>query len=240
MFSYGVQRRDVIRGGLALAALATTARAAAGPRARIGIIGSGKIGGALGRLWAQAGYPVMLSARNLGPVQALVAEIGHGAKAGTPQQAAAFGEVLVISVPWSAVAQVGKDYAAEMKGKVVMDTSNPYVIRDGPQAQVALDTGTGLTNQALLPGARLVRAFNSIRAPDIPKHAHRAGEKVAIALGGNDGAALLEASQLVTDAGFDPVVVGNLASSRQFDNGAPNYVKILTAEQMRTAMTVAP
>ena len=121
---------------LLLAATAALALpAAAQTKVKIGIIGSGKIGGTLAKLWAEAGYPVMISARNLDEVKQQAAGIGHGVQAGTPADAAAFGTVVLISVPFGALPQIGRDNAAALRGKVVLDTCNPYVSRDGDMAK---------------------------------------------------------------------------------------------------------
>src|SRR5579862_2554621 len=121
-----LSRRAFIAGVVVVTGLAhQSSRARTAEKPKIGIIGAGNIGGALGTLLADAGYPVMLSARDLGPVNTLVATIGHGARAGTPAEAAAFGDVIVMAVPWGALPEVGKDLAAPMKGKVLLDTCNP-------------------------------------------------------------------------------------------------------------------
>lgn len=234
-------RRAFLLGSAALvAAVGPLRHAFAQPqkKLKIGIIGAGRMGGELGKLWAQAGYQVMLSARDLGPVQQLVAQIGPNAKAGTPQQAAAFGDVILVSVPWPALAQIGKDYAAELKGKMVLDTCNPSLRRDGPQAQAGLDKGAGIADQELLPGTKLVRAFNSIAFGELAAQAHRSGEPVGIELGGDDKAALEIAKQLVTDAGFEPVVVGDLVKSKLFDPGTPVYPKTMTAKEIKAALNL--
>ena len=132
------------------------------PPMKIGVIGSGRIGGTLGELWAKAGYQVMFSSLDLAKDKELAERVGNGAKAGTPAEAAAFGEVLLISVPYSALPQIGRDYASSIKGKVVLDTSNPIPGRDGDMAVAARDKGSGIASTELLPGARLVRAFNSV------------------------------------------------------------------------------
>ena len=86
---------------------------------KIGIIGTGEIGGALARHWGAAGHQLVISSRHPEQLRALASEIGPNVKAGTPREAAAFGEVVVISVPYGATPQIGRDYAAELKGKVV-------------------------------------------------------------------------------------------------------------------------
>lgn len=221
--------------GLSLAGLPSVARKAAGAsgrRMRIGTIGAGRIGGRVGTLWVKAGHEVMFSSLDIEEVRRLAASLGPLARAGTPREAAAFGEVVLISVPYAAVPQIGRDYADELAGKVVLETGNPSVARDGPMARPALEKGTGLASAEFLPGVRLVRAFTSVPAGAIGSEAHRAGERVAIPLAGDDGGALEIASDLVRDAGFEPVVVGSLAEARAFDRGTPAFGRALTAREL--------
>src|SRR5438105_843356 len=109
---------------------------------KIGIIGSGRIGSALGEFWIKAGHDVMFSSLDLAHDKELAAKVGG--KAGTPAEAAAFGDVLLVSVPYTALPQIGRDYAASIKGKVVLDTCNPIEARDGPMAVAAREKGTGV------------------------------------------------------------------------------------------------
>ena len=96
------------------------------PRAtKIGIIGSGRIGGAVGLKWAEAGHEILFSSRHPEELTELVERAGSRAKAGLPAEAAAFGEVVFIAVPYAALPQVGQDYAPAMQGKVVIDCGNP-------------------------------------------------------------------------------------------------------------------
>lgn len=207
--------------------------AAADAPLRIGVIGSGRVGGTVGELWAKAGHQVMFSSLDLAHDQALAAQVGHGAQAGTPAQAAAFGEVLLISVPYSALPQIGRDYAASIKGKIVLDTSNPIEARDGAMAVAAREKGTGVASPEFLPGARLVRAFNEVGAAKMRSDAHRPGALIGIPLAGDDAEALKVAQRLVRDAGFEPVVVGGLATAKKFDVGSPVFGKPLTAAELR-------
>jgi predicted dinucleotide-binding enzyme len=119
---------------------------------------------------------------------------------------------------------------------VVLDTANPYPQRDGEMAVAAREKGTGVASPEFLPGARLVRAFNSVGFLQLASEAHRAGDKVAIPLAGDDPAALKIAVRLVTDAGFEPVVVGGLARAKEFDVGTPVYGKALTAAELRKGL----
>ncbi len=203
---------------------------------KIGVIGSGRIGGTVGELWAKAGHDVMFSSLDLEADRKLAARVG--AKAGTPAEAAAFGEVLLVSVPYKALPQLGRDLAGSIKGKVVLDTANPYPERDGEMAVAVRAKGTGVASPEFLPGARLVRAFNSVGWTKLQSEAHRAGDKVAIPLAADDPAALRIAMRLVGDAGFEPVVVGGLARAKEFDVGTPVYGKALTAAELRKGLGI--
>ena len=203
---------------------------------RIGIIGSGNIGGAVGLKWAEAGHEILFSSRHPEELAGLVERAGPKTRAGLPAEAAAFGEVVLIAVPYAALPQVGRDYAPLMQGKVVVDCGNPYPRRDGPMAEEALAKWTGVASAEFLPGVRLVRAFNAINYRSVEQEAHRAGEKVGIPVAGDDEDALRIVSALVVDAGFDPVVVGPLARAREFDQGSPVYVTDMTAAQLREAL----
>jgi len=203
---------------------------------KIGIIGTGHIGGALATLWVGAGYEVLMSSRHPQELQALAHSLGPRAHVGTPREAAQFGEVVLISVPYGALPQVGRDLKSELPGKIVLDTGNPYPERDGPMAVEARRKGTGVASAQYLPGVRLVRAFNAINSGDLRGEAHRKGAPVAIPLAGDDAQALQVAERLVRDAGFAPVVVGPLARAREFDVGTPVYTRLMTEPQLRQAL----
>jgi predicted dinucleotide-binding enzyme len=203
---------------------------------KIGIIGTGHIGGALATLWVGAGHEVLMSSRHPQELQALAHSLGPRAHVGTPREAAQFGEVVLISVPYGALPQVGRDLKSELAGKVVLDTGNPYPERDGPMAVEARRKGTGVASAEYLPGVRLVRAFNAINSGDLRSEAHRKGAPVAIPLAGDDPQALQVAERLVRDAGFAPVVVGPLSRAREFDVGTPVYTRLMTEPQLRQAL----
>jgi len=203
---------------------------------KIGFIGSGNIGGAIGELMARAGHEVFFSSRNPDSLKPLVARVGARAHAGTVKEAIAFGDVVFIGVPYSSMPQIGQDYAAALKGKIVMDAGNPNPRRDGAIAEAAVAKGAGIATQEHLPGARIVRAFNQLNNKVFLSEAHRAGEKVAVPLGGDDKEAVAVVARLVTDAGFEPVIVGSLKDSKSFDSSAPIFLKTLTARELRVAL----
>jgi predicted dinucleotide-binding enzyme len=195
---------------------------------KIGIIGSGQQGGSIGLNWARAGHAVLFSSRNPGSLKDLIGQAGPKARAGLPQEAASFGDVILIAVPYGALPQIGKDYGAIMKGKVVIDCGNPRDDRDGPMANDAASKGTGVASAEYLPDVRLTRAFNALSFQQVRSDAYRSGERLAITV------------QLVEDAGFDPVVVGGLNRAKKFDRGTAVYVKELPARQLREALKLPP
>jgi hypothetical protein len=243
------RRRDLLRGaGVVTAVLAVTGsplgmlvEAAAGQaHLKIGIIGAGRIGGTLGEHWVKAGHEVLLSSRHPENLKPLADRLGPRARVGTPREAAAFGEIILVSVPYGAFPQVGRDYANELRGKIVLDPGNPFPQRDGPMAEEARRKGTGLASLGYLGSVRLVRAFNTIPAAILKTEAHRAGERIAVPLASDDQAALEVAARLVRDAGFEPVVVGPLARSRDFDVGTAVFGRGLTARELRQGLGLKP
>jgi hypothetical protein len=126
--------------------------------------------------------------------------------------------------------------AKELKGKIVLDAGNPYPSRDGDMAVKDRARGTGAAAKEYFPGVRIVRAFNSINASPLLNDAFHKPEKLGIPIASDDAEALKIASQLVSDAGFDPVVVGDLSRAREFDVGTPVYTQGYTAAELRKAL----
>ena len=207
---------------------------------KIGIIGVGHIGGTLAPLWAKAGHELLLSSRHPPELKTLAKSLGPKVRVGTPRAAAAFGDVVLLSVPYSATPQIGRDLATELAGKIVIDTGNPYPQRDGAMAEDARRKGTGVASAEFLPGVRLVRAFNALTYKQLGSEAHRSGGPVAIPIAGDDPTALAVAQRLVRDAGFEPVVVGGLARAKDFDVDTPVYLKLLSAAELRQRLGLAP
>jgi predicted dinucleotide-binding enzyme len=202
--------------GVAVAAIAVSALpwpAFAADKTKIGIIGSGQVGGGIGAVWVKAGHEVMFSSRNIENDRALAARLGGGARAGTPREAAAFGEVVMISVPYGALPDVGKDVGDLIKGKVVIDTCNPFPGRDGEIAVWARKKGAGLASAELLPGARLVRASTAIGAGRLGS-AHEPPGRVGMPIASDDAQAIAVASRLIREIGYEPVLIGGLAMGK--------------------------
>lgn len=204
---------------------------------RIGIIGTGNIGGALARHWAASGHSLVISSRNPNQLEPLADELGPRVRAGTPLEAAAFGEIILVSVPYAAMPLIGEDLADQLRGKIVLDTGNPSARRDGEEfAAAALEKGSGVASAEFLPGTRLVRAFNCIPAASLADQPNRLPARIAIPLAGDDEEALSVAQRLVDDAGFDGVVVGSLETARYFDLGEPLALGNASAEELQAAI----
>ncbi len=238
-------RREFLRiagtaaAGLALIALPQLAQTASAADAglKIGIVGSGRIGGTLGEIWLKAGHEIMFSSLDLEHDKALAARLGGKARAGTPKEAAAFGEVLVIAVPYSALPAVGRDLGDLLKGKIVIDPSNPIPNRDGEVATWAREKGAGLASAELLPGARIVRAFNAIGYARLPEAAKRS-ERMGMPMAGDDAKAIAVASRLVREVGYEPVVVGPLAMGKYLIPGTPLAGEQSPDQLRKTAATL--
>src|SRR6202046_5703388 len=110
---------------LGMSGLPGGAASAAPQPLKIGIIGAGKIGGTLATVWVQAGHEALISARHPDELKPLAQSLGPKAHVGTPREAAVFGDVVLISIPYGALPQVGKDLKSELAGKIVLDTGNP-------------------------------------------------------------------------------------------------------------------
>jgi predicted dinucleotide-binding enzyme len=205
---------------------------------RIGIIGSGNIGGTIGGLWVKKGHSVFFSSRHPDELKDMVAKLGSLAQAGTVEQAVAFGDVLFIAVPYGAMPQIGKDYSAAMKGKVMLDACNAVSSRDGAVADEVERNGIGVTTQKYFPGVRIVRAFNTMSYMVFAREANRPDPKLAIPIAGDDPQALQIAASLVRDAGFDPVTVGTLADARRFQRGQAGYGQQVTAAELKQKLSL--
>ena len=208
--------RRAVLGFAGAVTLATTLRTkdalaqAPGGKMRIGVIGSGHIGSTIGGLWVKAGHPVLFSSRHPEELKELVAGLGPLAQNGTVQQAIAFGDALLIAVPYGALPQIGQEYSDALKGKITLDACNAVAARDGAIAEEA------------------------------EREANRPDPKLAVPIAGDDTDALTVASGLVRDAGFEPVIVGKLVDARRFQRGALGYGQAVSAAELRQKLSLTP
>lgn len=204
---------------------------------KIGIIGSGNIGSAIARHWAEAGHELIVSARHRENAESLARELGDRVRAATPEEAAREGEVVLLTIPLGEVPRLSQELRDALRGKIVMDTCNPYPERDGETAHEVIRSGqgTGVWTSRQLPGARVVRAFNSVHAATFESQARRKGDPVGVPLASDDEEALQVVSRLVRDAGFGPVIVGRLEEARRFDPGTETYGSDASEPELRKA-----
>lgn len=184
---------------------------------RVGIIGSGRIGGTLGKLWARAGHSVLFSSRHPEELAALAADASHGARIGTPRDAAGFGDVVVLAVPSAALPALLQGLGG-LTGRIVIDTSNTL---GGGIAELAGRAG----------GAVLVKAFNTLPSRTLAREGGGPeAERPVIFHATDDERAKAVVAQLIRDAGFAPVAAGGLADAARQEPGGRLYNRELTAE----------
>ncbi len=205
---------------------------------KIGIYGSGMIGGTLAKLWLAAGHEVRFGARDPERTRRKAPSIDSRAGVGGLEETARWAEALLLAIPLHATPAVGAAIAAAAAGKLVLDAGNAIPNRDGAAAAEAARLGTGAWVASHLPGALVVKAFNTVYFKTIASEAHRKGERVGVPIVGDDEAALALAERLVRDAGLEPVRVGRLADAGRIDYGSPVWNSGMTAEAIRRALGV--
>ncbi|WP_433202280.1 NADPH-dependent F420 reductase [Nocardia sp. CA-107356] len=190
----------------------------------VGLIGSGNIGSTLARLAVDAGLDVVLS-NSRGPetLADLVAELGPRARAATAEEAAAAGDIVVVTVPLKNYRQVP---VAPLAGKVVIDTNNYYPDRDGTFAEI--EAGTATSSELLqqhLPTSKVVKAFNNIYYPHLAALARPAGspDRTTLPIAGDDADAKTAAAQFLDAIGYDIVDAGSLSEGWRSQPNTPVY-----------------
>ncbi|RPH36670.1 NADP oxidoreductase [bacterium] len=199
---------------------------------KIGIIGAGRIGGTLAKLFTTAGHQVAVSnSREPESLRSLVAEAGKNVQAMTVQDAAAFGEIVILAVPWRKPEALPPPEM--VAGKIVIDAMNPY-----GTGGTLIDLGPGTSSEETakrLPGCRLVKAFNTIYY----KHLQERGtskkeERITIYVAGDDEEAKSVVKQLIEEIGFAPFDTGSLRNGgRKQQPGSPIYNNPMTLERAK-------
>ena len=200
----------------------------------VGIIGAGRIGGGIAGQLAAAGHQVLLSfSRDQASLEKLAGQIGAGASTGSPADAVAFGDVVVISVPWNAL-PLALEQAGPLTGKIVIDTTNQFGAPPLP--------GEGQTAAAFnadrMPGARYTKSFNTLTSGFQAIAAGRTGDKRVVQwLCGDDPGAKQVVAGLIKDAGFAPVDLGGTAGCAVME--APRRPGAVYGEEYRLADAMA-
>ena len=149
-----------------------------------------------------------------------------------------FSPLMQVAVPYSALPQIGRENAAALAGKIILDASNPVVRRDGQVAEEAMANGIGATSLKYLPGTRYVRAFNPVGTAALERESHRAGTPIGMPVAGDDAQAVKTAMQLVRDAGFEPVVLP-LSRSMAFAPGTEIFGRATPVDELRQKLGAA-
>ncbi len=204
---------------------------------QIGIIGAGNVGRALGEGWLRAGHQVLFSgSREPRRLQDLAASLGANARAGTPAEAARFGEVIVLAVPWSAADDALRD-AGPLTGKIVVDCTNPLKA-DLSGLAIGHTTSAAEEIARRAGGARLVKAFNTTGAENM-RSPRFGGGQAAMFICGDDRPAKSVVSRLATDLGFDAVDAGPLAAARLLEPLAMLWISLAYAQGLGTGFAFA-
>ncbi len=181
---------------------------------KIGILGAGKVGGALGRAWAKQGHEVMFSSRDpqSDRMQALVSEAGEPSQAGTVTETVAFGDVIVIAIPWGGALEDAMSQIDDWTGKVVMDTTNRFNSDDSP--------GKEIKGMVTVP---TVKAFNTIGFEQMENPVF---ENTTMTVCGDEEAKTAIAP-LVADLGFDMVDAGPIDNAHLLEAMAELWVYLM-------------
>jgi len=208
--------------------------------ATLGLIGAGHIGSQVARLAVKNGYDVVIS-NSRGPetLGSLVAELGPHARAGTPAEAAAAGDMVVVTIPLKAIDSVP---VGPLKGKIVIDTNNYYPERDGHIPELDNEsTTTAELLQQHLPASKIVKAFNHIHAASLTTDGQPPGtpNRRALVIAGDDATAKAAVSKLIDQFGFDVVDAGPLREGWRIQRDTPGYGPRRTAQQLRADLASA-
>jgi 8-hydroxy-5-deazaflavin:NADPH oxidoreductase len=195
---------------------------------KIGIIGSGNIGGTLGKHWAKAGHEVMFSSRHPEELEAMAKQAN--AKVGTIEETAVFGDVILLAIPFGHIPEVARQMGS-LHDKILIDATNPYPQRDGDLARQVIEndslTATGYV-AAQFAGIPVVKAFNSIYFKVLEEQAERSGDdRIAVQVASDDREAKQTVMQLIEEIGFAPQDIGDLQNSTIFEPNALLYNKNL-------------
>lgn len=204
---------------------------------KIGIIGSGMIGATTARLFVQTGHEVAIS-NSRGPesLKELVQDLGPRARATSVEEAAAFGELVLVAVPLKAYSSLPR---AQLSGKIVIDAMNYYPDRDG-QLDFQGHTSSEFVAQHL-PGARVVKAFNTMYFKPLGEQGKPGApleERLVLFLAGDDAEAKQIVSRLIEQIGFTPVDTGTLAmGGRRQQPGTAIYNRLMRPAEASEALS---
>ena len=202
---------------------------------KIGVIGSGNIGGNLGKHWAKAGHEVLFSSRHPEELNDIVREAGENSKAVSIEKAfEANADVYLLAVPFKAIDRLSELYAGEYGGKVIIDATNPYPERDGEMAQEVRDSNRNSSEYTAMKfnTAKTSKAFNTIHADHLKNRAFKETDKLAVPYAAQDQQSKETTRKLIEDIGFEAVYVGDLTKTKIMDPDQKIYGKSLNRQEL--------
>lgn len=205
---------------------------------KIGILGAGNMGGTLGRLWADLGHEIFFGLRDAESVKAqrAVSTIGDKASWGTAAQAADFGEIILIAVPWEATQAVLAPIASRLTGKVLIDCTNP-IKPDLSGLVVGHSTSAAEEVARWTPGARVVKAFNTVGAGTL-LDAKFGDDSASVFICGDDEPAKQAVAQLAEEIGFEVIDAGPLVEARYLEPLAMLWIHLAIRGQFGSKIAV--
>jgi predicted dinucleotide-binding enzyme len=200
----------------------------------IGIIGSGSVGGTLGKAWAKRGHTILFSySRDLKKLERLAASAGPNARAGSPAEAVQFGDVILFAPPWPSVDHALKA-AGPLSGKILIDCTNPLK-PDLSDLEIGHTTSAAEEIAKKAPGARIVKAFNMIGAENMANPQFGA-EQVTMLICGDDAKAKTLIARLTEELGFEAADAGPLRVARLLEPLAMLWIHLAYAQKMGTGI----
>lgn len=192
---------------------------------KIGIIGSGMIGGTFGKLWKQSGHEIMFSSRHPEELETMAEE--NEALAGDVEEACEWADLVLLAIPFKFVEELGKQHNHQLKDKILIDACNPYPQRDGNIAQEVIEnpdlSSSGVTQNSF-SNAAVVKAFNATYFKVFQSEAFKKGDaRLAVPVAGDDANAKATVKSLIEDIGMAPVDFGVLKNGKMFEPGTPPY-----------------
>jgi 8-hydroxy-5-deazaflavin:NADPH oxidoreductase len=204
---------------------------------KIGIIGSGNVGSALGKIWGKNGHEIRFSSRNPEKLKALAESIGKNASYSLPLEAAKFGEVIALAVPWGQAENAIKS-AGSLEGKILIDCTNPLK-PDYSGLAVGGTTSAAEEVARLAPGAKVIKAFHTTFAALMQSESRMFGDINPTGFYcGDDAAAKAVVANLIQETGLEPLDVGPLANARYLEPLAMLMINLGFAQKMGTNIAI--
>lgn len=204
----------------------------------IGFIGSGSVGSGLGKILSGKGHSVYFSARSTDKALSVAKSVGPGAQGGTVEEAARFGEVVLVATPWSSTAEA-ISAAGPLDGKIIIDCTNPLT-SDLSGLSIGHTTSAAEEIAKMVPGAKVVKAFNTVFAAIYNSRSRLFGSrKTTMFYCGDDIKAKDITKRLIIETGFEPVDAGPLKSARYLEPLAMLMIQLGYAQKMGTNFTVS-